>query len=132
MKYHYAWLVWSSAFLLPWLLLFAFYPRHRKVMWRASIFMLPIGFTEPMFVPQYWSPPSLFELAQRTGFDIESFIFSFAIGGIGAVLYNVITRCELVPIPAHERHERRHRFHYLWPCPWSSPSPRLWLRVTAC
>lgn len=112
MKYHYAWLIWSSAFLLPWLLLFALNPRHRSEMWWASVFMLPIGFTEPMFVPQYWSPPSLFELAQRTGFDIESFIFSFAIGGIGAVLYNVITRRELVPLLAHERHERRHRFHY--------------------
>jgi len=28
---------------------------------------------------------SLFDLAQRTGFDIESFIFCFAIGGITQV-----------------------------------------------
>jgi len=42
--------------------------------------MAPFGLTEPMFVPEYWSPPSLFELAQRTGFDIEGIIFSFAIG----------------------------------------------------
>jgi hypothetical protein len=27
----------------------------------------------------YWAPPSLFSLAQKTGFDIESLIFSFAI-----------------------------------------------------
>lgn len=113
MQYHYVWLIWSTAFLLPWLLLFALFPRYRSGMWWASVFMLPIGFTEPMFVPEYWSPPSLFELAARTGFDIESFIFSFAIGGIGAVLYNVITNRTLVLVPIHERHDRQHRLHRL-------------------
>lgn len=39
-----------------------------------------LGFTEPLFVPAYWNPPTLFDLAQRTGFDIESLIFTFAIG----------------------------------------------------
>jgi len=82
MTYHYVWLVWSSAFLLPWVLLYALFPQHRVPMWWASVFMAPFGLTEPMFVPEYWSPPSLFELAQRTGFDIESIIFSFAIGGV--------------------------------------------------
>lgn len=90
MTFHYVWLVWSSAFLLPWVLLCRLFPQHRPVMWRASLFMLPFGLTEPIFVPEYWNPPSLFELAQKTGFDIESFIFSFAIGGIAAVLYNII------------------------------------------
>jgi hypothetical protein len=77
MTYHYVWLVWSSAFLLPWVLLYALFPRHRVAMWWSSVFMAPFGLTEPMFVPAYWNPPSLFNLAQRTGFDIESFIFSF-------------------------------------------------------
>jgi hypothetical protein len=31
--------------------------------------------TEPLFVPDYWNPPSLFDLARRSGFDIESVIF---------------------------------------------------------
>jgi hypothetical protein len=26
----------------------------------------------------YWNPPSLFDLAHRTGFDVESFILCFA------------------------------------------------------
>ncbi len=111
MPYHYVWLVWSSAFLLPWVLLFALFPQHRVSMWWTSGFMAPIGLTEPMFVPEYWNPPSLFELAQRTGFDIESIIFSFAIGGIGAVLYNIITRKRLEPLRAEERHHSRHRWH---------------------
>jgi Lycopene cyclase len=111
MTYHYVWLIWSSAFLLPWVFLYTSFPRHREVMWWASVLMAPFGFTEPLFVPEYWNPPSLFELAQRTGFDIESIIFSFAIGGIGAVLYSIITRKRFEPLQPEERHHIRHRLH---------------------
>ena len=111
MKYHYVWLVWSSLFLLPWLALYLLNPKHRSVMWRTSFGTALFGVTEPIFVPEYWNPPSLFELAQRTGFDIESFIFCFAIGGIGAVLYNTLTGQDLVPVSAAEKQQLRHRFH---------------------
>lgn len=111
MTYHYVWLLWSSAFLAPWLVLYLAFREHRNEMWRASFGMAPFGLTEPLFVPEYWNPPSLFELAQRTGFDIESVIFSFAIGGIGAVLYNDIMRKRLVPMDAQERGQSRHRLH---------------------
>ena len=111
MTYHYVWLIWSSAFLLPWIVLYAAFPAHHRTMWWASVFMAPFGLTEPVFVPAYWNPPSLFELAQRTGFDIESIIFSFAIGGIGAVLYNIVTRKRLEPLRPEERHHSRHRWH---------------------
>lgn len=111
MTYHYVWLIWSSAFLLPWVLLYLLFPRHRSAMWWASVLMAPFGFTEPLFVPEYWNPPSLFELGQRTGFDIESVIFSFAIGGIGAVLYNIITRKRPEALRPEEHHRRRwHRW----------------------
>jgi hypothetical protein len=111
MNYHYVWLVWSSAFLVPWLLLFLAFDQHRRQMWWTSLLMAPFGLTEPLFVPEYWNPPSLFELAQRTGFDIESIIFSFAIGGIGSVLYNTITRKHQVPLQLGERHHSRDRWH---------------------
>ena len=111
MKYHYVWLIWSSAFLLPWIALYLLNAGSRKVMWRTSLATALFGLTEPIFVPAYWNPPSLFELAQRTGFDIESLIFSFAIGGIGAVLYNTFTRRHPRSLSAEERHEPLHRFH---------------------
>ena len=111
MTYHYVWLLWSSAFLLPWALLYASFPQHRTAMWRASVFMAAFGLTEPLFVPEYWNPPSLFELAQRTGFDIESIIFSFAIGGIAAVLYNIILHKRMEVLGPAERHQWRHRRH---------------------
>ena len=111
MKFHYVWLVWSTAFLVPWILLYVLYRRHRIAMWRTSAFMALFGLTEPLFVPAYWNPPSLFELARRTGFDLESFIFAFALGGIGAVLYNGLTGMEMAPVDERERRHPRHRMH---------------------
>ena len=111
MTHHYVWLVWSSAFLLPWALLYALFPQHRVAMWWASVFMAPFGLTEPIFVPEYWNPPSLFELAQRTGFDIESIVFSFAIGGIAAVFYNIILHRRVEMLSFAERHQWRHGWH---------------------
>lgn len=111
MKYHYVWLIWSSAFLLPWIALYWKFPLLRTIMWRASLATAVLGLTEPIFVPEYWNPPSLFELAQRTGFDIESLIFSFAIGGLGAISYNALTRTRPAPVAAGERRDPLHRFH---------------------
>ena len=111
MRYHYVWLIWSSAFLLPWIALYLAAPLMRQVMWRASIATAAFGLTEPIFVPAYWLPPSLFELARRTRFDVESVIFSFAIGGVGAVLYNALTRTHLAPLAAGTRDEPLHRLH---------------------
>lgn len=109
----YVWSLWASAFLVPWAMLFVAFPGHRKVMLWSSVFTMPFGLTEPLFVPEYWSPPSLFDLALRTGFDIESLIFCFAIGGVGAVLFNVVSGRRLGAMPEEKRHERRHRFH-IW------------------
>ncbi|MBT8247947.1 MAG: hypothetical protein KJN73_09015, partial [Acidimicrobiia bacterium] len=109
----YVWLVWSSAFLVPWAALFVAFPQHRRPMLWASLFTTPFGLTEPLFVPEYWDPPSLFDLAQRTGFDIESLIFCFGIGGVGAVLFNVITQRLPQAVSDEQRHGQRHRFHRL-------------------
>ncbi len=114
----YVWLAWSSFFLVPWLVAFAVFPNHRKAMIWASLLTTPFGLTEPLFVPEYWSPPSLLDLARRTGFDIESLIFSFGIGGIGAVLYNLLTRQSLEPTLGAERRQARHRFHF-----WALSAP---------
>lgn len=61
------WPVWSFSFLLPWMALWLAFPRHRRVMLRVSLLTAPFGLTEPLFVPEYWSPPSLFDLARTTG-----------------------------------------------------------------
>jgi len=111
MRYHYVWLAWSCMFLLPWLGLYLVNSGHRGVMWRTSLVTALLGLTEPIYVPKYWNPPSLLELAQRTGFDIESLIFSFAIGGIGCALYDTLTKRDLSPVMAAEKLSSRHRLH---------------------
>ncbi len=113
MRYHYVGLALAGTFLLPCLALYLSNPGHRKVMLRTSYVTALLGFTEPFYVPRYWNPPSLFELAQRTGFDVESLIFAFAIGGIASTLYDTLTRRDLAPVSAVERHSSRHRFHRL-------------------
>jgi hypothetical protein len=86
----------------------------------ASFITALLGLTEPLFVPAYWSPPSLFDLARTTGFDIESLIFSFGIGGLGAVLYNLLIGRVLIAMPATQRQAPRHKFHY-----WALAAPFL-------
>lgn len=108
---HYTWFIWSSLLLLPWGLLYVMFPAQRKAMLWVSLFTTPFGLTEPIFVPEYWSPPSLFDLALRTGFDIESLIFCFGIGGVATVLYNVVTGSRFEPVDEGYTRLPLHRHH---------------------
>ena len=107
------WFVFALTFLLIWIIIFIFVKRSRKEMLWASILTAPLGLTEPLFVPEYWNPPSLFNLAAKTGFDIESIIFCFAVAGIGAVLYETIFKVEHKKVSKHEKHNKRHKLHLL-------------------
>ncbi|MBI4119007.1 MAG: hypothetical protein HY452_01970 [Parcubacteria group bacterium] len=110
----YAWLIWSLILIAVWLVIYATLNTKDKKyeMLVVSFWTSLLGFTEPFFVPEYWNPPSLFDLAQRTGFDIESLIFSFGIGGIAVVLYEQIFRAEHQVMSQKERHHIRHRYHF--------------------
>lgn len=116
----YIWLIWSLILVAVW---FAFYTmsksHERREMLIVSAFTSLLGLTEPLFVPSYWMPPSLFDLAHRTGFDIESLIFAFAAGGIVFVLYQLIFRKKHAHMPETSRHASRHRFHCV--VVWSVP-----------
>lgn len=109
----FVWFAWATTFLVPWLALYVVFPERRRAMLRSSLFTAPLGLTEPLFVPEYWNPPSLFDLAQRTGFDLESLIFCFGIGGVAAVLFDVLTRRVDAKLPPYESGHRRHRYHKL-------------------
>lgn len=111
----YAWLLWSSLLLSIWAVIYtAFKNRQgKREMLLVSLWTSLLGFTEPLFVPVYWNPPSLFDLAHRTGFDIESIIFSFAMGGIAVALYDWIFRVQHDVISIVDRHDPKHRYHLL-------------------
>jgi hypothetical protein len=57
-----------------------------RELWWGSITCAALGFTEPLFVPEYWSPPSILKFGR---WDFESFPFCFAVGGISAVLTEI-------------------------------------------
>jgi len=80
-------------------------------MFVVSLWTSLLGLTEPLFVPEYWSPPSLFNLAQTTGFDIESFIFAFGVGGLAVIIYERIFRIKHEQVSREEKHKPRHRYH---------------------
>ncbi len=79
---------------------------------QVSLWTMLFGLTEPLFVPRYWSPPTLFNLAANTGFDVESFIFSFAIGGIGSVLYKIVFKMDNHFIEAKGITPEKHKLHF--------------------
>lgn len=79
----------------------------------VSLWTSLLGLTEPIFVPEYWNPPSLFNLAQKTGFDIESLIFAFSVGGLAVIVYEWIFKIRHKKISLAEKHDPRHRFHLL-------------------
>lgn len=112
-SFRYTWLMWAAAFMLPWALLFIGRPALRRPMLWASALTAPFGLTEPLFVPAYWNPPSLFDLAQRTGFDVESLIFCYAIGGLGVAAYRALAPVPLRRLNHHARSSPRHRWHLL-------------------
>ena len=86
----YIWFIWSLLLLVIWIVVYFLLKTHddRKRMLVVSLWTSVTGLTEPLFVPEYWSPPSLFNLNVLTGFDIESVLWAFGVGGIVVVVYN--------------------------------------------
>ena len=98
---------------------------------------MPLGLTEPLFVPRYWNPQGLFGLTQMSGFDVESLIFCFGIGGVGAVLYSIVASKRLTPLGmdlGNKSHRPYHRiavlvstgaFSTLYLFPWNPIYPAI-------
>ncbi len=111
----YAWFVWSIILLFIWAVIYFSLKADisKKEMMKISLWTSLLGLTEPIFVPEYWNPPSLFNLAETTGFDIESLIFAFAIGGIAAFCYEWIFKIKHTYVSKNEKKMPRHKYH-LW------------------
>ncbi len=81
-----------------WLAFFVLRKDLRKEIIFGSLLALPFGFAEFLVVPEYWNPPSLFNLIGRYGVGLESFLFFSMAGGIAAVAYEVIGRKRTIKI----------------------------------
>lgn len=111
----YIWLIWSLILIAIWLVIYTSISssKEKKEMLLVSLWTSLLGLTEPLFVPEYWSPPSLFNLALRTGFDIESLVFAFAAGGIVFASYQLFFRKKHIWMPEISHYALKHRFHYI-------------------
>lgn len=109
----YAYAVWTAMLIVVWLIVFIGLRRRwsRRKMLTTSLLTMPLGLTEPLFVPEYWNPPTLLDLAQSTGFDLESLGFSFTVGGLASTLYDRIRPAPHATIEPDHRHRHRHRWH---------------------
>ncbi len=107
----YAYLGLSVALSLVWLMLYALRHDLNASMLRVSLCTGLLGLTEPLFVPRYWNPFTLLDLAHRTGFDLESLLFSFSIGGIAFAAYELLFHVGPVESIAAERDKGLHQQH---------------------
>lgn len=111
----YAWLIWSLMLLAVWFVVYLSLSNgeSKQEMLAVSLWTSLLGLTEPLFVPEYWSPPSLFDLAVKTGFDLESFLFSFGVGGLAAAIYEMIFHVRHEQTSVAEKYKPRHSHHPL-------------------
>lgn len=79
----------GSLFLLAvWLLIFIFQKKLRREVLIASLLVTPFALSEVFFVPGYWLPDTI----GGPKLSIEDFVFSFAVGGIVAVAYELFMK----------------------------------------
>lgn len=79
----------GSLFLLTiWFLIFISQKKLRREMLIASLIITPAALSEVFFVPGYWLPDTV----GNPKLSIEDFIFTFAVGGIIAVVYELLMK----------------------------------------
>ena len=105
------WLAFALVWDAVWLAVYVSKPHLRRQMLWVSLFTSFTGLAEPIFVPRYWNPPSLFNLASTTHFDIESLVFSWGTGGIGSVLYEVALNAGQRKLAPKEKQQERRWLH---------------------
>lgn len=108
----YAYFIGGLILLTVYLLFYFLRKDLRTEMIFGSLLGLPFGFTEFLYVPEYWSPGSLFNLIDRLGFGIESFMFAFFASGIATVGFEVLENKKLKRNRKKQRYVFTHYFPY--------------------
>jgi hypothetical protein len=105
--YEYSYLVGALIFVVAWVGCYWFGRSYRAQEIWGSVVSAPFALTGFLFIPQYWSPPSLFNLDNRIGISIEDIVWSAAVGGIASVVGEICFKSNL-----RERRGVRRRRHY--------------------
>ena len=65
-----------------WLACYLLGKNYRTEIRWGTLISAPLALTSILFIPQYWTPPSLFDLDQKIRVGIEDFLWAAAVGGI--------------------------------------------------
>lgn len=83
----YEYLIWVALLGIIWVVAYILKPMLRKKMRWSSWIAFPFGLGELYFIPNYWTPQTLFDLGIKYNIDIEAFLLMFFLGGIAAFIY---------------------------------------------
>jgi hypothetical protein len=106
-SYHYSYLVGVLIFWVAWAACAILARNYRSEMRWGTLIATPAALTSLLFVPEYWTPPSLLNLDQKFRVGIEDFLWAAAVGGIAAVVGEILVRERLASI-----RRSRHTRHY--------------------
>jgi hypothetical protein len=105
--YHYSYLVGALIFWVAWIACSILGKTYRSQIRWGTLIAAPLALTSLLFVPEYWTPPSLFDLDQRIRVGIEDFLWAAGVGGIASVVGEFFLREKLGVI-----RQSRHKRHY--------------------
>ena len=105
-NYHYSYLVGALIFDAAWLACYLLGKNYRAEIRWGTLISAPLTLTSILFIPQYWLPPSLFDLDQKIKVGIEDFLWAAAVGGIASVVAEILLKDRLSRLRkvAHKRH----------------------------
>ena len=107
LNYHYSYLIGTLIFAAAWVACFILGKKYRPQLMWGTLISAPLGLTSILFVPQYWTPPSLFDLDKRFRIGIEDILWAAVVGGIASVIAEVLLKEKL----ARNRNQP-HKRHY--------------------
>ncbi len=105
-NYHYSYLVGVLIFGAAWVACYVLGTKYRAEIRWGTLISAPMALTSLLFVPQYWTPPSLFDLDQKIRVGIEDVLWAAAVGGIASVVAEILLKEKLSIIRKAAR--RRH------------------------
>jgi hypothetical protein len=105
--YHYSYFIGTMIFVAAWVVCYWLGKSYRPQMIWGTLVSMPFALTSLLFIPQYWQPPSLFNLDAKFHVGIEDFLWAGAVGGIASILGEYILKERLVVARASGR-----RIHY--------------------
>jgi hypothetical protein len=91
-NYHYSYLLGVLIFGAAWLACYVIGKSYRAEIRWGTLISAPMALTSILFVPQYWTPPSLFDLDQKIRVGIEDVLWAAAVGGIASVVAEILLK----------------------------------------